>query len=298
VIARSDRSPLYNFAVAVDDVDMEITQVVRGDDHLSNTPRQLLVMRALGAEPPGYAHLPLLNGSDGKPLSKRHGAASVQELRDAGYLPAAVRNYLALLGWGYDAETTFFTTDELIDKFSLARVSRSPAVFDEQKLSWMNGQYLRELSDSELAVEVAAYLLRHELPGADDPRLERAVAAVKEKLSSLAEFQKLAGFAFAPVTYEDKAWRKVMGKQGAADTLLAAREALAGLAVFELAGIEQALRGVVERRGAKPGAVFQPLRVAITGSTVSAGIFESLELLGKEESLRRIDAALERLERG
>ena len=145
VIARADRSPLYNFAVAVDDSEMGITHVVRGDDHLSNTPRQLLVLGALGAEPPLYAHLPLLHGTDGKPLSKRHGAASVQELRDAGYLPEAVRNYLALLGWGYDAETTFFTTEELIEKFSLERVSRSPAVFDEQKLRWMNGHYIRDL---------------------------------------------------------------------------------------------------------------------------------------------------------
>ena len=150
MIARADRTPLYNFAVAVDDTDMGITHVVRGEDHLSNTPRQLLVLQALGAEPPLYAHLPLLHGTDGKPLSKRHGAASVQELRDIGYLPEAVRNYLALLGWGYDAETTFFTTEDLIEKFSLERVSRSPAVFDEQKLSWMNGHYIREMDTAEL----------------------------------------------------------------------------------------------------------------------------------------------------
>ena len=160
VIARADRSPLYNFAVAVDDSEMGITHVVRGDDHLSNTPRQLLVLVALGADAPLYAHLPLLHGTDGKPLSKRHGAASVQELRDAGYLQEAVRNYLALLGWGYDAETTFFTTEELIEKFSLERVSRSPAVFDEQKLSWMNGHYIRELDPDELARRTAEYMER------------------------------------------------------------------------------------------------------------------------------------------
>src|ERR671937_178109 len=142
VIARSDGSPLYNLAVAVDDRDMGITHVVRGADHLSNTPRQLMVLRALGAEPPVYAHLPLLHGPDGRKLSKRHGAASVQEMRDAGYLPAAVRNYLALLGWGYDESTTFFSTDELIKLFSLDRVSKNPAMFDEQKLRWMNGRYL------------------------------------------------------------------------------------------------------------------------------------------------------------
>src|SRR5438093_10582417 len=145
VIARSDGSPLYNLAVAVDDHDMGITHVIRGEDHISNTPRQLMILEALGAEPPEYAHVPLLHGTDGKKLSKRHGAASVQELRDAGYLPEAVRNYLALLGWGYDEATTFFTTEELIERFSLDRVSRNPAGFDEQKLRWMNGRYLREL---------------------------------------------------------------------------------------------------------------------------------------------------------
>ena len=171
VIARADRSPLYNFAVAVDDSEMGITHVVRGDDHLSNTPRQLLVLDALGADAPLYAHLPLLHGTDGKPLSKRHGAASVQDLRDAGYLQEAVRNYLALLGWGYDAETTFFTTEELVEKFSLERVSRSPAVFDEQKLSWMNGHYIRELDPDELARRTAEYMEREGIPGAGHPQL-------------------------------------------------------------------------------------------------------------------------------
>ena len=150
VIRRSDGSALYNLAVAVDDRDMGITQVVRGEDHISNTPRQVMILRALGEEPPAYAHLPLLHGPDGKKLSKRHGAASVQELRAAGYLPEAVRNYIALLGWGYDESTTFFTTDELIEHFDLSRVSTNPAVFDEQKLRWMNGRYLRELPVEEL----------------------------------------------------------------------------------------------------------------------------------------------------
>src|SRR3954454_24404872 len=151
VIARSEGSPLYNLAVAVDDHDMGITHVIRGEDHISNTPRQMMVLEALGGSiPEAYAHLPLLHGPDGKKLSKRHCAASVQELRDQGYLPAAVRNYLALLGWGYDAETTFFSTEELVERFSLERVSKNPAVFDEQKLRWMNGHYLREMGPDEL----------------------------------------------------------------------------------------------------------------------------------------------------
>src|SRR5918997_1117099 len=150
VIRRSDGSALYNLAVAVDDRDMGITQVVRGEDHISNTPRQVMILRALGAEPPAYAHLPLLHGPDGKKLSKRHGAASVQELRAAGYLPEAVRNYLALLGWGDPDDETILSTDELVRRFSIERVSRNPARFDEQKLRWMNGRYLRELGVDEL----------------------------------------------------------------------------------------------------------------------------------------------------
>jgi glutamyl-tRNA synthetase len=298
VIARADRSPLYNFAVAVDDLEMGITHVVRGEDHLSNTPRQLLVLEALGAAPPIYAHLPLLHGPDGKPLSKRHGAVSVQELRRAGYLPEAVRNYLALLGWGYDEKTTIFTTEELIERFSLERVSRSPAVFDEQKLRWINGQHLRALDPPDLAARVRDYLDELGLAGSDDPRLEQAAAVVQEKISTLAEFSELAGFAFAPLQIDERAWKDVMAKDGATEVLSSTRASLAELDPFDEASVERALRGVVEKLGAKPPRVFQPLRVAITGKKVSAGIFESVVLLGKDETLARIDASLERLRAG
>jgi glutamyl-tRNA synthetase len=285
VIARSDGSPLYNFAVAVDDHDMGITHVIRGEDHISNTPRQLMVLEALGAEPPVYAHLPLLHGPDGKKLSKRHGAASVQELRDAGYLPAAVRNYLALLGWGYDESTTFFTTDELIEHFSLERVSKNPAVFDEQKLRWMNGRYLREMSVDDLQK-----LLEQRL-GRPIPR--EAVEISQEKMQTLDDFWTLAGFLVEPQPTDEKAWNKVM-KNGAADTLEKVREALARTEPFTPESIESSLRSVVEELGAKPGAVFQPIRVAISGSTVSPGIFESVAVLGRDETLARIDQALAR----
>src|SRR5215208_868760 len=184
VIARSDGSPLYNLAVAVDDHDMGITHVVRGADHISNTPRQLMILKALGADPPTYAHLPLLHGPDGKKLSKRHGAASVQELRDTGYLPEAIRNYLALLGWGFDDSSTFFTTEQLIESFTLDRVSKSPAVFDEKKLRWMNGRYMREMDTQELT---AALEQRTGRTG-----LEKAVAISQEKMQTLADFEPLA----------------------------------------------------------------------------------------------------------
>ena len=287
VIARSDGSPLYNLAVAVDDRDMGVSHVVRGEDHLSNTPRQVLVLRALGAEPPAYAHLPLLHGPDGKKLSKRHGAASVQELRERGYLPEAVSNYIALLGWGADASTTFFTTAELIERFRLDRVSRSPAVFDEAKLRWMNGRYMRELDPAELAERLRRFLGRDDIP-AD------AVAIAQEKMQTLADFWPLAAFLVEPQPIDEAAWARVM-RNGAPEALRSAREALAPVDPFDQAAVEAALRGVVERLGVKPKEVFQPIRVAIAGGTVSPGIFESVATLGKDEALTRIDSALERL---
>jgi glutamyl-tRNA synthetase len=285
VIARSDGSPLYNLAVAVDDRDMGITHVVRGADHLSNTPRQLLILRALGADPPVYAHLPLLHGPDGKKLSKRHGAASVQELRDAGYLPEAVRNYIALLGWGYDESTEFFTTEELVERFSLERVSKAPAVFDEQKLRWMNGHYLRQLPPEELVRRLEEFLAR--------PVPEAAVAVAQEKMQTLADFWRLAAFLVEPQPTDERAWAKVMS-DGAPDRLRRAREAIAAAEPFDAAALESALRAVVEELGVKPRDVYQPVRVAISGTTVSPGIFESVAVLGREETLARIDQALAR----
>ncbi|MDQ3434867.1 MAG: glutamate--tRNA ligase [Actinomycetota bacterium] len=286
VIARSDGSALYNLAVAVDDLDMGITHVIRGADHLSNTPRQAMILKALGASPPVYAHLPLLHGTDHKKLSKRHGAASVQELREAGYLPEAVRNYIALLGWGLDASTTFMTTEQLIEGFSLDRVSKSPATFEEQKLRWMNGRYMRELAPSELADRLEALL------GRDG--LEDAAAVAQEKLQTLADFWPLAGFLVERQPIDEGAWKKVMG-EGARERLEAVRDALASLDSFDQESIESALRGLVDRFGVKPKEVFQPLRVAIAGSTISPGIFESVVALGREETLGRVDDALARL---
>jgi len=286
VIARSDGSALYNLAVAVDDLDMGITHVIRGEDHLSNTPRQAMILAAMGVDPPVYAHLPLLHGPDGKKLSKRHGAASVQELRDAGYLPEAVRNYIALLGWGLDAETTFLTTDQLVEGFSLERVSKNPAVFDEQKLRWMNGRYLRELDTAELARRLEEILGRE--------GLEPAAAVAQEKMQTLADFWPLAGFLVEPQPVDDKAWEKVM-RDGAGERLSAVRDELAALEAFDQESVEAALRGLVDRLGVKAKDVFQPLRVAIAGSTISPGIFESVVALGRDETLARTDGALQRL---
>jgi glutamyl-tRNA synthetase len=287
VIARSDGSPLYNLAVAVDDHDMGVTHVVRGEDHLSNTARQVLILEALGHDRPVYAHLPLLLGPDGKKLSKRYDAASVQWLRQEGYLAEAVVNYLALLGWGYDDTTTFFTRDELIERFTLERVSKNPAVFDEAKLRWMNGHYLRELEVDDLKARLEDLLGRDDIP-------RGAVAIAQEKMQTLADFWPLAGFLVERRETDPAAWDKVM-KDGAAERLERAREALAGAEPFDVEHVEEALRGVVEELGAKPKEVFQPVRVALAGTTISPGIFESVSALGREEALTRIDDALERV---
>jgi glutamyl-tRNA synthetase len=289
VIARGDGTVLYNFAVAVDDAEMGITEVVRGDDHLSNTPKQLLVLEALGHEPPRYAHLPLLHGPDGKKLSKRHGAASVQELRDAGYLPAAVRNYLALLGWGTDDDTTLMATEELISRFRVEDVGKSAAIFDEKKLRWLNGRFMREMPLDEYTAAVARHLGRE-----PDERLRAACEISQEKAQTLEEVWPLIRFIFEPPVEDEKAWNKVM-KEGTGEVLAAVAGALEGADPFEPEPIEAALAPLLERFALKPGKLYQPIRVAITGTSISPGIFESLAVLGREESLQRIRAAAARL---
>ncbi len=287
VIARADGSVLYNFAVAIDDLDAGITHVVRGEDHLSNTPKQLLVFEALGEQAPRYAHLPLLHGPDGKKLSKRHGAASVQELRDAGYLPEAVLNYIALLGAGFDAEEEIFPRDELARRLRLERISKSPAVFDEKKLRHFNGRYLRELSVDELTERIEALTGRS--------GLRAGVEISREKIQTLDDFWPLAGFLYDGPVDDEAAWAKTVGAEGGAEALAAARAALAALPEpFSEEAVESALRGLVEARGWKPKQVFQPVRVAIAGTTISPGIFESVALLGRDETLRRVDEALGR----
>jgi glutamyl-tRNA synthetase len=292
VIARADGSVLYNFAVAIDDLDAGITHVVRGEDHLSNTPKQLLVLEAaravgLGGEAPlpVYAHLPLLHGPDGKKLSKRHGAASVQELRDAGYLPAAVRNYLALLGWGAGDDATVLSTEELVERFTLERVSRNPARFDEVKLRWLNGVHIRALSVPELTRRLEEFTGRE--------GLEQAARISQEKIHTLADFWPLAGPLLDDPVDDPAARERWLGADGRA-VLADVRDALALEGGFDEAAIEERLQDVLQRRGLKPRDVYQPLRVALTGTTISPGMFESVALLGREETLRRIDDALAR----
>ena len=283
VIARADGSAVYNLAVAVDDADAGVTHVIRGEDHLSNTPKQLLVYAALGVEPPAFAHIPLIHGMDGRKLSKRHGAASVQALRDGGYLPEAVRNYLALLGWGAEDDATKLSTGELVERFDVSRVQKNPARFDEQKLRWLNGLYLRELSVDELTERIERHTGRTGLRG--------AVEISREKIQTLEDFWPLAGFMFDGPA-DDPVAREKWLSDGGREALADVRSTLAELDPFDVEHVEQALRGVVEQRAEKPRNVFQPVRVALAGTTVSPGIWETIAVLGREETLSRIDRAL------
>jgi glutamyl-tRNA synthetase len=284
VLVRSDGRPTYNFASPLEDWLDDITHVIRGDDHVSNTPKQINVLRALGAEPPVYAHLPNVFGADGKKLSKRHGAVSVDEFREAGYVPEALMNFLALLGWAPDGETTIMSRDELIERFSLERVGASPATFDYAKLDWMNGVYLRALAPDAYADRLVAYL---DEQGVDWPeeRVRAAAPLVQEKIARLGEFPGFAGFLFGEVEPDPA----LLDRR----TLEAAADALAAVEPWSVGEIEAALKRLCEDLGEKPRTVYLPIRVAVTGSRISPGLYESLELLGRDASLARLRAGAE-----
>jgi glutamyl-tRNA synthetase len=282
VLIRSDGRPTYNFASPVEDWLDGITHVIRGDDHVSNTPKQIRILQALGSEIPVYAHVPNVFGEDGRKLSKRHGAVSVDEFRAAGYIAPALMNFLALLGWAPDGETTIMSEEELIQRFSLDRVGASPATFDYAKLDWMNGVYLRELSPGAYADALLAYL-REQGYDWDEERIRAATPLVQEKLSRLGDFPAYAGFLFHDVEPDLELLDPTILERAA--------DALAGVGPWEAPQIEAALKSVCEVLGIKPRQAFPPVRVAVTGSNVSPGLYESLELLGREESLARITRA-------
>ena len=284
VLVRSDGRPTYNFASPMEDVWDGITHVIRGEDHISNTPKQINIIRAVGAEPPVYAHVSHVLGPDGKSLSKRHGSVTVDEFRHAGYYAPALMNFLALLGWSYDDKTTIMSRDELIERFSLDRVVPSPATFDYEKLDWLNGMYLRALSSEEYAAELVRYL-RDEGYDWDEGLIRRAAPIVQEKIERFGQFPDFAGFLFRDIEPD------LALLNGAGPVVTAAREELERVEPFAAPEIEAALRALADRLELSPRKAFEPIRVAVTGSKVSPGLFESLELLGKEETLRRLSAA-------
>ncbi len=297
VLVRADGIPTYNYATVIDDADMEITHVIRGDDHLSNTPRQILVYEALDRPVPVFAHLPMIWGSDGKKLSKRHGATSVEAFRDEGYLPEALLNYLALLGWSLDGETTIVPADILKTQFSLARVSKNPAIFDFEKLAWMNGAYIREMTPEAFAARMFPWLEEAGLAHADDletrPDWYKALAPmVAERARLMPDLVPLTRFLFeSPPLMDPEAARKILGQPEAAPALAAVAEALESAEPWTANNVEEALRLVPETLQMRPKTVFLAVRMAVTGSTISLPLFESIALLGREETLVRLRAA-------
>jgi glutamyl-tRNA synthetase len=279
VLVRSDGRPTYNFASPVEDMDDGVTHVIRGDDHISNTPKQLQLLRALGHEPPVYAHVGSILGADGKKLSKRHGAVSVDEFRDAGYLPDALVNFLALIGWAPDGETTIMTREEIVERFALESVSASPGTFDHAKLDWMNGVYLRALPLREYADRLVLWVGEHGLDWPADG-VHAAAAIVQEKIGRFDEFPAFARFLFEDVEPDPSLLDKRI--------LHAAQAALGDVDDWSAERIESTLKQLCQDLGEKPRVVYGPIRVAVTGSKISPGLYESLELLGRDRALERI----------
>jgi len=301
VIFRTDRHPTYNFAAVVDDAAMEISHVLRGDDHISNTPRQIQIYRGLGLEMPVFGHVPMILGPDGTRLSKRHGATSVTEYRDSGYLPAAMVNFLALLGWAFDGEREIFTLEELTQVFSLDRVSKNPAIFNHEKLEWMNGEYFRALPLStrvDLVVEhVRAIGALPESALSNRAMLERAVTAVGDRMKRPEHFLDYAAWLFVEsVEAEAGPWADLLAKPLAPARLRMLADAISKVEPFEHDSIEQVARGLATAEGVKAGEVIMPARIALTGKKVSPGIFDVILLLGREKTVKRLQEAADRLE--
>lgn len=292
IIARSDGSPTYNFTVVIDDMDMAISHVVRGNDHVNNTPRQINLFKALGATPPHYAHLPMILGDDGKRLSKRHGAVSVIQYKEEGYLPQAVLNYLVRLGWSH-GDQEVFSLDEMIELFELTKVSKSAASFNTQKLQWLNQHYMKTLPVEEVA-EALTY--QYKVLGVEvsqGPALTQVVDALKERSKTLKEMAEGSRFWFEDVVeYDEEAFAKFI-KEGVKEILEDMLSGLTAITVWDKASIHDVLKSTVESRGVKFPAVAQPIRIAVTGNTVSPSVDVTLEMLGREKSLRRIEALVD-----
>ena len=291
IIARSDGTPTYNFTVVVDDVDMQITHVIRGDDHVNNTPRQINMIRALGAKPPIYGHLPMINGADGAKLSKRHGAVNVLEYREMGFLPQGLLNYLLRLGWSH-GDQEIFTIEEMIRLFDLDKVSRSAANFDPQKLLWVNQQHMQSAPSAQLAALLEAQLERQGVDPAAGPPLELAADALRERSQTMLEMAEQAHCYYEE--YEDFDVKSAQSYllPAVRDALVALRQALGSAPEWSEAATEAAVKETAARLGLKLGAVAQPLRVALVGRAASPAIGKTLELVGRARAQRRIDRAL------
>jgi len=302
VMLKSNGSPTYNFAVVVDDHEMEISHVIRGDDHISNTPRQILLYEALGWKKPQFAHVPMILGSDGTRLSKRHGATSLEYYEKEGYLPEGMRNYLALLGWATEDSQQIFGKEELIAKFSLERCAKSAAIFDPQKLLWMNGEYIRKMKPYDLTTGALPFIIKENLvQGNTDEEvkhwveniLTKAISLEQEKIKLLKDIPYLISYMLKDdlenEDYEEEAKEKVLKVSGVKQILSDCRDRLARLQDFSEEKIEKEIRNYTKESGKKTGEVFHPIRVAVSGRTRGPGLFALLSFLGKERVLKRID---------
>jgi glutamyl-tRNA synthetase len=294
VILRSDRTPIYNFAVVVDDVDMRITHVLRGDDHISNTPKQIALYQALGggAALPVFGHVPMIHGPDGKKLSKRHGATAVGDYQHMGILPAAMRNFLALLGWSPGGDREIMTLEEMIAAFSFEGVQKKPAIFDMTKLEWMNGQYLSASSAEDLYPLVAPQLEQLGLNG-NKAAVLKAIGAVKTRSRTTLDVAKQVAVRLDPkhVVFDEKAKKEIAKDPAGYKAALEASLAVLNTPEWTPAALEQALRALAEQKGVAAGKVFQPIRIALTGGTVSEPVNELLYVVGRDAALKRLEAA-------
>jgi glutamyl-tRNA synthetase len=295
VIWKTTGGPTYNFACVIDDHLMEISHVIRGDEHLSNTPSQIQIYKALGWETPVFAHLSMILGPDGSKLSKRHGATSVLEYRDQGYLPHTMRNYLALLGWSTTDSQQLFTDEELVSKFDLEHCQKNPATFDTVKLNWMNGEYIRQTKLEDLISMAGPFFEKAGLRKNGGPDLKRTVALEHEKFKLLSDIPKLVDFFYKPVEFDQKAFDKVLKAPGAKQILLDLAEVLKDFSPFEDKPLEERIRRFVADKGLKNGQVFHPIRVAATGRTEGPTLFLMLEVMGRETVVQRLKDAAAKL---
>jgi len=288
VIMKSDGTPTYNFACVVDDLRMRITHVIRGDDHIPNTPKQLALYAALGEKPPKFAHIPLILGPDRKRLSKRHGAKAVTEYRDEGILPAALFNFLALLSWSPGGDREIMSKKEIIKKFSLKRVKATPAVFDYEKLLWMNQQYIKMLDEGDLARMLREFVPEEWARGKEESFWAGLARLYRVRLKRLSDIKDAAYFFFCDVRYDEEALRSHIPDRKVAGMLVLLSEQLAHVEEWRREEIERVVRGFAEAEGLAAKEVIHPARVALTGRTASPGLFDVMELLGKETCLKRL----------
>lgn len=303
VIMKSDGTPVYNFAAAVDDHHMGVTHVLRAEEHLSNTPRQLLVYRALGYQPPAFGHLPMVLAPDRSKLSKRHGAVAVEEFREKGFLPEGILNYTALLGWSPGDDREVLSVDEMIEAFSIERISKTPAIYDVEKMTWMNGQHLRRADLGRVFELVWPRLVARGFVAENADEVARrhareVVAAVRDRVRTLDEIVDAAAYFFIDVTeYDPEGVRKRFDKPGVAALLRRARDVLAGVEPFTAEATEAAFRALCDELGISGGALFHPVRLALTGRTMGPGLFDIIALLGRERCLQRLERAAAFVER-